>query len=691
MPFPATADATGYLALSWLLHDEDVFLYEILSELLFGSPDAPFRRALGPAGLAGDVVASGLFDDTTPPGFGLCLAGVAPGEAEAGERAVLAILSDLADGFDPARCEAAIATVALRRTIRDDPVRPEGVSFAFTAARAWRRGDDPTRSLRFAVTCDDLCRRIHTGEPVFETLIRDGLLDNPHRVTLTLIPDPGMDRRQTDAQATRLARIEAVLTLADRAALVRETARLDAASSAPEPAEALATIPTLRLTDLARDRAMPVPEAIPTVGAEILWHPHRTNGLAYLDFAFDLRTVPPDDLPLVPLLGRALIEFAVANNATLGLRIARETGGIEPRIWSATAFGGGHRARLFLRGAARVERIDALAAILSDIVRAPDFSDRHRLLRLTEREFDRVERTLVPRGHETVDRLLRAQMHPAGRVDEDTAGLRHLATLHSMAARLRRGAECGRLSRLAHQLIRADGTICAVTADPARRDLVIDAARCLLETLPRRPASPPPAVTEPRRIAPEACARPSGACFVGRGLDLRDMDVTPGAVAAGVAHLSLTWLWEVVRDRGGAYGAQAHWDPAARLMRFWSYRDPQLLVTLDAFEGCGTHLTRGLDGPALTRCIIGAIGAIDRPRHLRAEGFAATTDWLRGDTSDQRARRRNELLDTAGTDLRRLGQALSDAASQPYVAVLGPRDALYRALDARPGLFTIRD
>ncbi len=693
-PFPAPAETTGYLAVSWMLPDDsvlpdEILFFEIFTELLVGSPDALFRRAISRHGFADDVLASGLIEDTTPPAFSLCLGGVAPDSAEAVERAILAILSDLADGLDLVRCEAAIGAVVLRRAIRNDPVRPEGVGFALNAARAWCRGDDPAHSLHFASACDDLRRRVRAGEPVFETQIRRTLLDNPHRVTLTLTPDPDMARRQTAAHAARLKRIEVGLTRADRAALIWETARLDAEASTPEPAAALATIPTLRLTDLARDRTFPVPEAIPVKGATILWHPLRTKGLAYLDLGFDLRAVLFDDLPLVPLLGLALIEFSAEDDVRLGLRIARETGGIVPQVWSATAFGGGCRARLFLRGAARIDRLGPLAAILSDILHASNTGDPRRLLCLTTHEIARVERCLIPRGHETVDRLLRAQMHPAGRVDEATAGLRYLAALRSLHARLRRGEGCDWLPRLARALICADGTVCTVTADPVCRDAAIDAARHLLETLPRQPAPIPAAESHP--TGPEAYAFPSATSFVGRGFNLRKLDATPGTVAAGVAHLSLTWLWEVVRERGGAYGAQAHWDPAAGLMRIWSYRDPQLLATLDAFEDCAAYLARGQGGPALTRCIIGAVGTIDRPRHPSAEGFAATTDWLRGDMPERRTRWRHELLDTTGADLRRLGHAMRDAVSQPYVTVLGPREALEQALDARPNLFAIRN
>ena len=79
-----------------------------------------------------------------------------------------------------------------------------------------------------------------------------------------------------------------------------------------------------------------------------------------------------------------------------------------------------------------------------------------------------------------------------------------------------------------------------------------------------------------------------------------------------------------VRVSGGAYGGFCDFDSHSGMFTYLSYRDPNLLGTVDVYDGTGDFL-RGLemDKDAMSKAIIGCIGDIDsyQVRYITLKGF----------------------------------------------------------------------
>ena len=137
-------------------------------------------------------------------------------------------------------------------------------------------------------------------------------------------------------------------------------------------------------------------------------------------------------------------------------------------------------------------------------------------------------------------------------------------------------------------------------------------------------------------------------------------------------YLRTTWLWDKIRVQGGAYGGQCNFDRYSGGFTFVSYRDPNLLGTLDTYDRTADFL-RGteLDEAELTRHIIGTIGEIDTYRLPDAKGFASMQRHLIGDTDEARQRMRDEILSTTAADIRDFAEA--DAQSGRQRAGCRPR------------------
>ncbi len=102
--------------------------------------------------------------------------------------------------------------------------------------------------------------------------------------------------------------------------------------------EALATLPKLNLRDIQR-----TVETIPTErnfihSVPAMTHDLFTNGIAYLDLAFDISDIPEALQPYLPLLGKLMTNMGAAGFSyeEMAKRVALKTGGAElqPGCWA---------------------------------------------------------------------------------------------------------------------------------------------------------------------------------------------------------------------------------------------------------------------------------------------------------------------------------------------------------------------
>jgi Zn-dependent M16 (insulinase) family peptidase len=89
---------------------------------------------------------------------------------------------------------------------------------------------------------------------------------------------------------------------------------------------------------------------------------------------------------------------------------------------------------------------------------------------------------------------------------------------------------------------------------------------------------------------------------------------------------------------------------------FLSYRDPNLVKTLDNYDGTVEFLWNlQLDDDALTKAIIGTIGDVDSYQLPDAKGYTSMLCYIMGITDKGRQCRRDQILST------RLGSLIFDS------------------------------
>ncbi len=726
------APGSGYVRVNWLLPTDGEapfgfggaetaraqLEYGILAHILTGSAAAPLRVALMESGLGEDVSGGGFDANARQFSYSVGLKGVADENAAKVEPLILETLQRLADeGIDPKTAAAALNTIEFNLREANTGGFPRGLAYMLAATSTWHYGGDPLAALSFAEPLAAIQK--DAAQPgYFERIIRDNLLENTHRSAVIMLPDSALKEELAAAKAERLAAATAAMDEAARQA-AHETARqLREWQDTPDTPEALATIPTLGRDDLEkRNRIIPSvpldwegarvlrPRSAGTrvlrprsTGTRVLLHELSTNGIAYVDLAFDLRRLPAEDLPWVSLLSRAMLGMGTAREdyVRLSQRIGQYTGGIHIHPFTAGRLDDDAPAAwLVIRGKATPQRIPELCEIFRDILLTTQFDDRDRFRQLLLEQKGGKEASLIPAGHQVINSRLKAQYGTADWAAEQLGGLEYLFALQSLSETLDKDwpAIVTRLQGLRERLIgRGAGLVLNVTTDASAWPELAGPLRDLVATLPARAeqAHDWQPTLGPRH---EALTLPAQVNYVGKAANLYALGHQLRGSDLVALHLLRTdYLWDRIRVRGGAYGGFCAFDRRSGTLSYLSYRDPHIKQTLAAYDGAAAYLRDlQLSEGDVTRYIIGVIGQIDDYQLPDAKGFTALARELTGDAAAPRQQLRDEVLATTAADIRAFAAVLERAREAGSVVILGAEAAIAAAnedgwLEVRPVL-----
>jgi len=696
--YPAGEDAENQktmLTVNWLLPENVdptvTFSLQMLSYILLGMSASPLRKALIDSGLGEEVIGGGVDTNLRQLYFSVGLKGVDPANVDQVEELILSTLSDLADeGIDPDTTEAAVNTIEFGLREQNFGSYPRGLVLMVTALTTWLHDGNPFEALEFEEPLTRIKNKLTPGNRYFEGLIRQHLLENAHRRTVILEPDPELQQKRDAAEKARLAEARAGMSEDEIKSIVEGTRLLRELQERPDAPEDLAKIPRLNLSDLDRESKTVPLEISESAGAQILYHDLFTNGIVYLDVGFDLHRVPQELLPYVGMFSTALLELGTETEDYVRLtqRIGRKTGGIHPVTFiSAVRNSDTAAAWLFLRSKSTVDHTADLLDILRDILLTVKLDNQERFRQILLEAKAKKEAGLIPAGHRVVASRLRSKFNEASWAAEQMSGISQLFTLRQLIEQVENDwpGVLGKLESVREAVVNREGMLCNVTLDADSWTTVQPQLSTFLQTLPANP-SPRVSWKPEYNRANEGLTLPVNVNYVAKGTNIYDLGYELDGSSAVITHyLRATWLWEKIRVQGGAYGAFCSFDQHSGLFVYASYRDPNLLGTIDNYDETSRFL-RNLDlsEDELTKSIIGAIGAIDTYQLPDAKGYSSMARYLIGYTDEQRQAFRDQVLTTKPSDFNAFGEILEQVNREGIVVVLGSQDAI-EAANEQPG------
>lgn len=698
------ASGRTYFRLDWLAGDaagaRDTAALYLLSLLLFGHEAAPLKKALVDSKLGEDVISCGAEPAGLEMTFRVGLKGSEPDRAAAFEKRVLDTLRGLAEKpFAPEAVDAAFhqAGYEYQEIQSGYPLH-----VLFRVLQSWTYSDEPLRFLAMRDTLAALRAEAAADPMFFSRLIRERLLDNPHRLQLALRPDRGHQARLDAEFAERMKTVRAGLDDAAMQRVAREAEELDRESGTPNPPEALALLPQLRLQDLPGTPAE-IPSRLERVGPglPLLVNDVPSNGVAYLHLDFNLDGLPAELWPYVSRFTDAFTKLGAAGMGyeDVARRQAARFGGVRAWPWFQTRADdpAAHLARLRVEIKTLDDRIEPALELLGQLLFGLDPKDFTRLrdIVIQARTWERTEK--IQGG--TTTPLLHAGrgFSLSGHRREMCEGLPQLFLLEELVGGFeqRAGGLAGNLQAVRDFLLQPRRLAASFTGPDRSRDAVISALASWGSKMGDEPVPPAdsgfPAFTGP---VIEGLAAPLQVAHGALVMPAPHASHPDEPLLALAAHLvSFDYILPEIRFKGNAYGAGCRYDPFLGTLALTSYRDPHVVRTLDVFGKTADFVRQVPWSRAdLDRAVIGKARDDLKPIRPGEATGVSLHRWLAGVTPERRAERyRRRLRATPGEVRRAMLEALEAGRPRQAICVLASRGKLEEANRQRPSPMSIED
>ena len=301
-------DHKTYLSLNIVmgssLDQKQTMALKVLTKVLFEGDNAPLRLALLRAGLGSDVSGS-LNASQLQPVLSIRISGSEESEKDRFIKVLYSTLQELSrKGIPQELMEAELSSEEFKMREADFNVYPKGLIYGLSIMETWLYGGDPTTCLKFTETLDFLRGKI--GTHYYESLIETLLLDNTHKVLLTLKPEPGKEEKDGALFRKKMQAIKEGLSQDEINEIKVIADELHARQAAEDSPEALETIPLLKRDDIKRTVSFETPVVTEKGSYTLLYRPAFTNQIVYYDWCFDMTGVPEDLLTCAYLLSDVL-------------------------------------------------------------------------------------------------------------------------------------------------------------------------------------------------------------------------------------------------------------------------------------------------------------------------------------------------------------------------------------------------
>ncbi|MBA0751026.1 hypothetical protein Gogos_002397 [Gossypium gossypioides] len=360
--------------------------------------------------------------------------------------------------------------------------------------------------------------------------------------------------------------------------------------------------------------------------------------------------------------------------------IGRKTGGISVYPFTSSIRGKEDPcSHIIVRGKSMAGRADDLFNLINCVLQEVQFTDQQRFKQFVSQSKARMENRLRGGGHGIAAARMDAKLNVAGWISEQMGGVSYLEFLQALEEKVDNdwAGISSSLEEIRKSLLSKEGCLVNMTADGKTLSNTGKFVGKFLDLLPSKSLVERASWNVQLTSNNEAIVIPTQVNYVGKAANLYDRGYQLSGSAYVISkHISNTWLWDRVRVSGGAYGGFCNFDTHSGVFTFLSYRDPNLLKTLDIYDGTGDFLRElKMDDDTLTKAIIGTIGDVDAYQLPDAKGYSSLVRYLLGITEEERQRRREEILSTSLKDFKEFADAIDAVkVNGVAVAVASPND-----------------
>ncbi|MGB2517081.1 MAG: insulinase family protein, partial [Pseudomonadales bacterium] len=578
--------------MAWLLGNS-TDLYQqmqanLLSQVLLDNSASPLRKVLETTNLgSAPSPMCGLEDSNREMTF---LCGLEGAEREASadfEQLVLECLENIVQqGVDQEAVNSALHQLELsQREIGGDGY-PFGLQLILSAMPAAIHHGDPLAALNLDPVIARLREDIQDSNYI-PSLVRELLLNNPHRLTYTMNPDKQLSEHRQVAEQSRL---ETMYKSMDDKQKQQVKDLAVALQQRQNEVDDVSILPTVTRQDIPDDIAIAEPSS--EYHQQQISFDAGTNGLVYHQLVLPWPKLTPEDLPYLGLLAQFYTEMGVgdADYLQLQARQANVCGSFSAFLSTRGAADNADslKAYFVLSMKGLVDKQPEMVALLKETLQGCRFDEAQRVRDLVAQLRIRRQQGVVSAGHSQAMRCASQNISAAANLSYAMSGLATINWLQklddSLADAANLTALCDKLASIQSQLANQPMQVVSVAESQHQLNIADTLQISFAEQLGSADsqldwAYAGGAVKQlwTTNTQVNYCAR----AYSTVPSNHKD---APALVILGDI-LRNGYLHRAIREQGGAYGGGASQDNNSGCFRFYSYRDPRSVDTFADYDG----------------------------------------------------------------------------------------------------------
>ena len=663
------------------LDKEQYIAFQVIDYVLCSAPGAPLKQALIDKGIGKDVYSS-YENGIMQPYFSIVAKNADKEQLPEFLATIREELTKITEqGFDKKALRAGLNFYEFRFREADFGSYPKGLMFGLMMLDSWLYDDNkPFVHIEANDTYRKLKEAIETN--YYEELVREKLLHNQHKTIVVVEPVKGLTGRKEKELADALARKKSELSEAQLAEIVEQTKALKQYQEEPDTKENLEKIPLLTRADMKKEAENYVNQERKVGDTVLLYHDIFTNGIGYLRFLFDLRTVPEELFPYVGLL-KSVLGLVNTENYTYGElfnEINIRTGGISPvsNTYTDARDLQSYTATLEIKVKVLYENLEHAFRLVREIVMGSRFDDAKRLKELIAELKSQKQANMMSAGHALASVRALSYLSKTAAVSDKISGIPYYRMLEELDGNFeaRQKELTEKLQQLAVCLFRPENLMVDYTAQREGLEKVEEQVAAFRDSLHTEPVETRPYQPKPERRN-EGFMSSSQVQYVCRAGNFAQKGLPyTGALKALKVMMGYDYLWTQVRVKGGAYGCMCNFGKSGESY-FVSYRDPNLEKTVDVYENAADYIRNfDADERTMTQYIIGAVSELDMPMTPATKGAYSLAGYMTHYPFEQVQKERDELLGAVPETIRGLAEYISAFMKDDCLCVVGNEEKI---------------
>ena len=640
---------------------------DILLDAVLNSESSTIKKRLTKENLGTDIYA-GVYEGIKQPYVSIVSKNA---RADATKEFVQCIEEELQkmvkEGIDKECLYSMLNNMEFKMRQSDYGNTPKGLILTLDAFITWLHDDnDPFSGIKGLEIINELRDEVEKG--YFEKLIQDKILNNKHKLILTLNPTT-KPNPSVKKLAEKMKQLKASMSKEELLKLIEDTKKLKEYQKTPSTKEELATLPTLTKEDLPKESIKIYNKELNIENIKVLKHEINANGITYLSFLFNLDKLPQDLLQYAALLTELYgnVNTKKLTYEEIDTEINKKLGSYSISLLNMFEKDTNDLIRYFEISTSCFDRnLNSAFDITKTIIFDSLFDDEERIKTIIRRLISSFESFVISDGHQVGIRRAGSYIDEVKNFDEEVLGLSFYQFLINLMDNFNLADLKQKLNEVQEYIFTKQNFLFSFTT---LNDIDQNLIKDFYERLSVKEYKCLPYIIkkEKKNEAIMTSSMVNYVTMVGK-IDLNTKQKAVLSVANVL--LRFDYLWNNIRVLGGAYGAAASF--GNKTMSLYSYRDPNLDQTIKTFKEIPDYFKKlKLDEKTLMNSIISSVGAETSPKTVKNLGTYSRNLYLTKRTQQDLQESLEAMINCTKEDLKELENIYKESLKDAVTCVVG--------------------